>query len=71
MTLNKHKRETAYDEGRHAEREAIVAWLREYAAPGQGDEDTLVLSAPSARTVRLLADAVEQGRHLCNPQKKE
>ena len=45
------------------ERAAVVAWLREYAAPSHSDADNLTVSAPGAATVGRLADAIERGEH--------
>lgn len=50
-------------DGRDMERGAVVAWLREYAAPSPSDADNLGAWAPGAATVGRLADAIERGEH--------
>jgi hypothetical protein len=45
------------------ERAAVVAWLREYAAPSPSDADNLGVLAPGAATVGRLADNIECGEH--------
>jgi hypothetical protein len=47
-----------------AERAAVVAWLRVYAAPSHSDADNLAVSAPGAAIVGRLADAIGRGAHI-------
>jgi hypothetical protein len=53
----------AADKGAKNERAAVVAWLRDYAAPSHSDADNLAVLAPGAATVGRLADNIERGGH--------
>ena len=50
--------------GAQAERAAVVAYLRDYAAPSHSDADNLAVLAPGAATVGRLADAIGRGAHI-------
>ncbi len=51
------------------ERGAVVAWLRDYAAPSHSDADNLAVLAPGAATVGRLALAIERGEHRREEEK--